>query len=64
LQLPNATIEIETSNLSPEESEISILLFILTLALFVIRQQDNSVDIFVDIAYVILTYRYNSGVFV
>jgi hypothetical protein len=35
----------------------------LTLVLFVIQQQNDSVDIFVDIANVILTYQYNSSIF-
>jgi hypothetical protein len=64
LQWSNAAIEIAISNFSPEESEMSILSFILTLVLFVIQQQDDSVDIFVDITNVILTYQYNSNDFI
>jgi hypothetical protein len=39
-----------------------ILSFGLILVLFVIQQQDGSVDILADIANLILTYQHNSGV--
>jgi hypothetical protein len=42
---------------------MSALSFILILVLFVIQQQNDSVDIFVVITNVILTYQYNSNIF-